>query len=153
MDTLKLSSEVLPTPKTRPPCSPEFRRQTVDLVHAGRDPETEKPLAIGRIPYGHVQQQSDGLWRLGDQAAVLPSCAGEGMSIALHSARLAAEAMMRDETADRFQRDLAQRLGRQIGRAMCVSQVLVRPWGQRLASVTAQVVPRSLKAVSRATRI
>jgi len=26
-------------PKTRPPYSPEFRRQMVDLVHAGRDPE------------------------------------------------------------------------------------------------------------------
>lgn len=26
-------------PKTRPPYSPEFRRQMVDLVRAGRDPE------------------------------------------------------------------------------------------------------------------
>ena len=25
-------------PKTRPPYSPEFRRQMVELVHAGRDP-------------------------------------------------------------------------------------------------------------------
>ncbi len=25
-------------PKTRPPYAPEFRRQMVDLVHAGRDP-------------------------------------------------------------------------------------------------------------------
>ena len=27
-------------PKTRPPYSPEFRRQMVDLVRAGRDPTT-----------------------------------------------------------------------------------------------------------------
>ena len=26
-------------PKTRPPYSPEFRRQMVDLVRAGRDPD------------------------------------------------------------------------------------------------------------------
>ncbi len=26
-------------PITRPPCSPEFRRQSVDLVRAGRQPE------------------------------------------------------------------------------------------------------------------
>ena len=26
-------------PKSRPPYSPEFRRQMVDLVHAGRDPD------------------------------------------------------------------------------------------------------------------
>ena len=26
-------------PKTRPPYAPEFRRQMIDLVHAGRDPD------------------------------------------------------------------------------------------------------------------
>ena len=39
MDTLKLSPEVFPMPKSRPPYSPEFRRQMVDLVRAGRDPD------------------------------------------------------------------------------------------------------------------
>jgi transposase-like protein len=39
VDTLKLSPEVLKMPKSRPPYSPEFRRQMVDLVHAGRDPD------------------------------------------------------------------------------------------------------------------
>ena len=39
MDTLKLSPEVFLMPKTRPPYSPEFRRQMVDLVRAGRSPE------------------------------------------------------------------------------------------------------------------
>ena len=39
VDTLKLSPEVLPMPRTHPPYSPEFRRQMVDLVRAGRDPD------------------------------------------------------------------------------------------------------------------
>ncbi|MBV9782281.1 MAG: transposase [Acidisphaera sp.] len=39
MDTLKLSPEVFVMPRTRPPYSPEFRRQMVDLVRAGRLPE------------------------------------------------------------------------------------------------------------------
>lgn len=39
MDTLKLSAEVLLMPKTRLPYSPEFRRQMIDLVRAGRSPE------------------------------------------------------------------------------------------------------------------
>ena len=39
MDTLKLLPEVLPMPRTHPPYSPEFRRQMVDLVRAGRDPD------------------------------------------------------------------------------------------------------------------
>src|ERR1700720_4791828 len=39
VDTLSLSPEVLPMPRTRPPYSPEFRRQMVDLVRAGRNPD------------------------------------------------------------------------------------------------------------------
>jgi transposase len=39
VDTLTLLPEVFPMPKTRPPYSPEFRRQMVDLVRAGRDPD------------------------------------------------------------------------------------------------------------------
>jgi hypothetical protein len=36
---LSLSPEVLPMPRPRPPYSPEFRRQMVDLVRAGRSPD------------------------------------------------------------------------------------------------------------------
>ncbi|MFT8247215.1 transposase [Roseomonas sp. BN140053] len=39
MDSLKLSAEVFTISKTRRPYSPEFRRQMVDLVRAGRLPE------------------------------------------------------------------------------------------------------------------
>jgi transposase len=39
VDTPKLSLEVFDMPKTRPAYAPEFRRQMIDLVRAGRDPE------------------------------------------------------------------------------------------------------------------
>jgi transposase len=39
VDTLTLSPEVLLMPKSRPPYSPEFRRQMIDLVRAGRNPD------------------------------------------------------------------------------------------------------------------
>ena len=39
MDTLKLLPEVFLMPKRHPPYSPEFRRQMVELVRAGRSPE------------------------------------------------------------------------------------------------------------------
>ena len=39
MDTLKLSREVRSMAKTRLPYPPEFRRQMVELVRAGRDPD------------------------------------------------------------------------------------------------------------------
>ena len=39
MDTLKLSREVFIMPRSHPAYSPEFRRQMVDLVRAGRSPD------------------------------------------------------------------------------------------------------------------
>ena len=44
-------------------------------------------LAISPIPYGYLARRIAGLWRVGDQAAVIPSFTGDGISIALHSAR------------------------------------------------------------------
>lgn len=49
--------------------------------------------AIAAVPYGWIARDTrEGLFRLGDQAAVIPSLAGEGMSIALASGTSAAEA-------------------------------------------------------------
>src|SRR5438132_484520 len=38
VEPFRLSEEASQIPKTRPPYSPEFRRQMVELVRAGRDP-------------------------------------------------------------------------------------------------------------------
>jgi flavin-dependent dehydrogenase len=52
----------------------------------------EKPLAVSGVPYGHIHRDDGmpGLFRLGDQMAVTPSFAGDGLAMALHSAHLAA---------------------------------------------------------------
>lgn len=39
MDTATLSQEVYSTAKTRAAYAPEFRRQMVELLRAGRDPD------------------------------------------------------------------------------------------------------------------
>jgi len=119
----------------------------------GAEPETLKPFAIASIPYGHVRRRGDGLWRLGDQAAVIPSLAGEGISIALHSGRLAAEAMLSGATADAYQQALARDVGRQVGRATWVSRALVRPWGQAAASSAAGALPALMAITAKATRM
>ena len=57
---------------------------------AGSVPLLERPLSIFRVPYGYVHRPASGdvpsLFRLGDQAGVIPSFSGDGMSIALHTA-------------------------------------------------------------------
>lgn len=50
--------------------------------------EWEKPLSAANIPYGHVyQEKSAEFFVLGDQFAVIPSLAGDGMAMALVSAK------------------------------------------------------------------
>ena len=62
---------------------------------AGAEPLLEKPIAITHIPYGYIRRTTqDGLYCIGDQAAVIPSFTGDGISIALHTARQAAAAYL-----------------------------------------------------------
>jgi flavin-dependent dehydrogenase len=54
-----------------------------------------RPLTISNVPYGYTHQprreDPQGLFRLGDQMGVIPSFCGDGIAIALHTARLAAK--------------------------------------------------------------
>jgi flavin-dependent dehydrogenase len=110
-----------------------------------------RPLAVSAIPYGHVQEQSDGVWRLGDQAAVIPSFTGDGMSIALHSARRAADSLSAGVDAESFQRHLASELRWQVRSSTMMSQALVTTWGQR--AIVPWLTPSALRWALRRTRI
>ncbi len=71
---------------------------------AGAEPLLDKPITITHIPYGYIRRATeDGLYCIGDQAAVIPSFTGDGISIALHTARRAAAAYLAAEPAPVFQ--------------------------------------------------
>jgi flavin-dependent dehydrogenase len=112
-----------------------------------------RPLAISAIPYGFVQRRADGLWRLGDQAACIPSFSGDGMSIALHSARLAAQYFLQGYDARAFQMRLARDVAPQVQRASLLSQMLLLPLGQKASMAAARRLPALLSILARATRI
>ncbi len=120
---------------------------------AGSQPCTSRPYALSAIPYGHVQRRSKGPWRLGDQAAVIPSFSGDGMSIALHSAELAANAYLQGASADVYQRRLARDVTRQVLLATAMSHGLVRRSGQAVLGVAARVWPGLMSTVASRTRV
>ncbi len=106
------------------------------------------------MPYGLVARpEPSGLWRLGDQAAVIPSFSGDGISIALHSARRAAEAMLAGSDAAAYQSGLAGELRRQVGRATRLSRLLVRPAVQPALARVCRHAPALIGLAARATRI
>ncbi|MFP5276729.1 MAG: NAD(P)/FAD-dependent oxidoreductase [Acidobacteriota bacterium] len=117
----------------------------------GAQPLFPKPLALSSIPYGMLLAQSaPGLWRLGDQAAVIPSFAGDGISIALHSARRAADFFLRGASSHEFARSLHAELRRSVGAATGISQALVTV--PALAHA-ARLWPPVLRLIASRTRI
>ncbi len=125
----------------------------LDRRLTGAEPRWAKPLALSKIPYGFVRRHADGLWRLGDQAAVIPSFSGDGMSIALHSAALAAQTMLAGGTADAFQRQLAHDVRHQVALATACSQCLVRRPGQVVLGAIARAWPGLMSSVALSTRV
>jgi flavin-dependent dehydrogenase len=130
-----------------------------DLVRerlAGAEALWARPLAISGIPYGYLatgEIAGDGLWRLGDQAAVIPSFTGDGMSIALHSAALAVECFLRGATAAEYHAELVGDLRRGMGLATGLSRLMVTAAGQRMASALLALAPGVLGAIAARTRI
>ncbi len=109
------------------------------------------PLSVASIPYGFVRQASeDGIWRLGDQAAVIPSFCGDGMAIALHSGALAAERLLQGRSASLYQQELASQMNVRLRLATELSKLMVeRPWATNLA----RPFPNLLTRIARMTRI
>jgi transposase len=59
VEPVRLSQEVFSMPRTRPPYSPEFRRQMVDLVRAGRDPDLAREFEPSAQAIRNWVAQSD----------------------------------------------------------------------------------------------
>jgi menaquinone-9 beta-reductase len=120
---------------------------------AGAEACWDRPLAAASNPYGFVQSRGDGPWRLGDQAAVIPSFSGDGIAIALHSARMAADYYLSGRPSCEFQSDLARDVTGQVRRATLLSRLLVQPKGQVVAMAFAQMAPVLVRQIGLATRI
>lgn len=119
---------------------------------AGSD--TDLPIdAIANVPYGWRQRSGvAGLFRLGDQAGVIPSLAGEGMGIAIASG-IAAAAAYRDEGAAgaaAWQRRFARQLARPIAVAGVVRRIVEHP---RAALLMPAMRPWIVKGIADATRV
>jgi menaquinone-9 beta-reductase len=113
----------------------------------------QKPLAISPIPYGHLGGPADGVWRVGDQAAVIPSFTGDGMSIALHSAMVAADMYLGGNTADACMRLLADQLRPAMRFSTGLSRMMVTPVARTISPFLLSIVPNAMARIASSTRI
>jgi flavin-dependent dehydrogenase len=116
------------------------------------DMPADPPIdAIGRVPYGwRARNTLPGLFRLGDQAGVIASFAGEGIGLALASAELAVRhwAVGGGEAAPAYQQDFARRLFRPMAAAGLLGSIGDRPGLGMLA-----MIPGIARLIARMTRI
>ena len=95
-----------------------------------------------------------GLFRLGDQAAVIPSLAGEGLGIALASGTAAADAYLAEgpEGAPGYQRAFARRARTPLALAGLFKSLAERPRSAKGLARLARL-PGLMALASRLTRI
>ena len=112
--------------------------------------------AIAAVPYGwRATTGTPGLFRLGDQAACIPSLAGEGIGIALASGISAADAWLKDglAAAPEWQRSFARRAARPVTIATWLWHRSEVPWSAALATRALRIAPGMARALAQATRI
>lgn len=122
----------------------------------GADWQAAAVESIGAVPYGWIARTSAaGLFRLGDQAAVIPSLAGEGISIALASGARAARTWLEHgaDGAALFQRHIANEVAAPLRAAGLARALAESPLGAHVGLALAGRIPRALHWLIEASRI
>lgn len=123
------------------------------LRFAPADPHVD---TIAAVPYGWIAQDTaPGLFRLGDQAAVIPSLAGEGMSIAIASGIAAAQAWQQGGGAEAssYQQEFARRARRPVRVAEAIWHTGEHAMGGRALTQVAQSLAPAARLAMRLSRI
>jgi flavin-dependent dehydrogenase len=116
-----------------------------------------RPLSISRVPYGFVNLPKTGdppdIFRLGDQVGVVPSFTGAGMSIALHTAVIAASSYLAGGSAADYHRRIRRDIIGQIGRASQLYRLGSSATGKAIMVRVVATWPSALRLATRLTRI
>jgi flavin-dependent dehydrogenase len=120
----------------------------------GAEPLLDKPITVTHIPYGYIRRATeDGLYCIGDQAAVIPSFTGDGISIALHTARRAAAAYLAEEPAPVFQPKLRSAMLPQMRLAEIAANGLNNALARAVLPFCLRVWPGAMRVTARLTRV
>jgi flavin-dependent dehydrogenase len=121
---------------------------------AGAEPLLARPISVTHIPYGYIRPTTEeGLYCVGDQAAVIPSFTGDGISIALHTARCAVAACLAGEPAPQFQARLRSALRHQVRLAEFAADGLNNSFARAVLPFCLRVWPGVMRVTAKLTRV
>ncbi len=119
-------------------------------------PLTDKPLFVSHLPYGFVvPPEASSFYRLGDQFAVFPSFAGEGIFLALLSGQQAADhfSRLKENGTARYNHEFRRRVRPKMAQARWVHGVFKRPRGLDALLLVLPRWPSLTRALMRKTRL
>ncbi|QRM27559.1 NAD(P)/FAD-dependent oxidoreductase [Microvirga sp. VF16] len=124
----------------------------------GAEPLFERPLSIFQIPYGYLHvpapREPQSLFRVGDQAAVIPSFTGDGMSIALHSGCLAASTFLaQGQASSIFHRRLREDIQRSLRLASALNTTVRYRLGRQAVFHLCRAWPAAMRHMTSLTRV
>jgi flavin-dependent dehydrogenase len=120
----------------------------------GAEPLLEKPITVTHIPYGYLRRATeDGLYCIGDQAAVIPSFTGDGISIALHTARRATAAYLAAEPAPVFQPKLRSAMLPQMLLAEAAANGMNNAFARAVLPFCLRAWPGAMRVTAKLTRV
>lgn len=111
-------------------------------------------ISVSNVPYGwRARGSAASLYRVGDQASVIASLAGDGIAMALTSGIAAADAFLRGDSGDLFQRRWAARSARPLKVAEALRWAAEKAAPRRAAMKLMAVAPGLATLGARLTRI
>lgn len=122
----------------------------------GAIPVWQKPLAVYGMPYGHLhrdKKEIKGLYRLGDQMAVISSFTGDGMAMALHSAFVASNCYLKGESGAVYHDKIFKDFRKPVKMARRISAFALTKKTQPLLHLLFHAWPGSLRWAARAVRL
>ncbi len=124
---------------------------------SGATPCLDRPLAIAGTPYGHLhrsaRQAPPDLFRLGDQACVVPSLAGDGMAIALQSAMAATSTWLGGGNAADYHARFARQARAPMRFASLIHFACRAPAAQPVVAAACRAWPTTLGLAASLTRV
>lgn len=120
-------------------------------------PLFSRPLTIANLPYGYVcdptEREIPGLFRIGDQAAMTASLSGDGMAIALRTARAIAAYLRDGSPPEAYHRHVVRMTSGQVRRAMALQRATQSPLALKACMAMLGIWPGLLGRFAAQTRL
>jgi flavin-dependent dehydrogenase len=132
-------------------CENKFLKE----IFSNSEPLFERPLTISQISFSEKKKVDQHILMTGDTAGLIHPLCGNGMAMAISSAQLAAQQILKRESRSMLEKGYTRGWQKQFGKRMkagsLLSKVFTHPWLSGVTMGTVVAVPALLPFIIRQT--